>query len=105
MHMFDINKLWPYIVICHYFFVIILVSSVFKFHIGLISQRWYTNAKVMKANLILLSIPAISVMLDNEFGTVEYMVKIVLFHLENIREHYIFIKKIHENNNREKRLE
>ena len=30
--------------VCRHFFVTMLVSPVAKFHIGLVPQRWYTNA-------------------------------------------------------------
>ncbi|CAB4434524.1 unnamed protein product [Rhizophagus irregularis] len=59
--------------VCHHFFAVMLVSSISKFHIGLIPQRWYTNAKVMEMDLIFSHTPAISVISDNEFDTVEYM--------------------------------
>jgi len=73
-----------------------LVSSISKFYIGLIPRRWYTNAKVMEADLILSSIPAISVISENEFDTIEYMVDVDLFHLENIRGYHVFTREVYQ---------
>ncbi|CAG8724192.1 1521_t:CDS:2, partial [Rhizophagus irregularis] len=94
MHLCTCLTLISHGLVCRHFFAVMLVSSISKFHIGLIPRRWYTNAKVMEMDLIFLHTPAISVISDNEFGTVEYMVEVDLSHLENIRGHHIFTKEI-----------
>ncbi|CAB5342892.1 unnamed protein product [Rhizophagus irregularis] len=94
MHLCTCLTLISHGLVCRHFFAVMLVSSISKFHIGLIPRRWYTNAKVMEMDLIFSHTPAISVISDNEFGMVEYMVEVDLSHLENIRGHHVFTKEI-----------
>ncbi|CAG8746081.1 14334_t:CDS:2, partial [Funneliformis caledonium] len=58
--------------VCHHFFATMLVSSIAKFHIGLLPQRWYTNVSVMEADSTLSNVSAISLLSNNGFGTVEH---------------------------------
>ncbi len=71
-----------------------LVSSAAKFYIELIPQRWYTNISIMEADLILSNKPAISVVSDDKFDTVEHIIEIDLSFLESIRRCHVFTKEI-----------
>ncbi|CAG8515177.1 16230_t:CDS:2 [Funneliformis mosseae] len=66
--------------VCHHFFAIMLVSSIAKFHIGLLPQRWYTNVLVIEADSTLSNVPAISLLSNNGFaietGRIEEFYKI-----------------------------
>ncbi|CAG8631800.1 13842_t:CDS:1, partial [Funneliformis mosseae] len=44
-----------------------IVSSIAKFHIGLLPQHWYINISVMEADSTLSNIPAISLLSNNRF--------------------------------------
>jgi hypothetical protein len=82
--------------VCRHFFATMLVSSIAKFHIGLIPQRWYTNASVIEADSILSNVPAISVISGNEFGTVEYMIEMDLSSLKSNCGCHVFTKEIYQ---------
>jgi hypothetical protein len=82
--------------VCRHFFATMLVSSIAKFHIGLIPWRWYTNALVIEADSILSNVSAISVISGNEFGIVEYMIEMDLSSLESIRGCHVFTKEIYQ---------
>jgi hypothetical protein len=83
--------------VCRHFFALMLSSPNAKFHIGLVSQRWYTDALIMEGNSTqLLSEPAISAISNDEFGTVEYNVQVDFSYLENIRGCYVFTEEIRE---------
>ena len=49
MHLCTCLTLINHGLVCRHFFAAMLVSSIAKFHIGLIPQRWYTDASIMKA--------------------------------------------------------
>ena len=79
-----------------HFFATMLVSSIAKFHIGLLPWRWYTNVSVIKADSVLSNVPAISLVSNNEFGTVEHAVELDFSYLESIRGCHVFTKEIHQ---------
>ena len=79
-----------------HFFATMLVSSIAKFHIGLLPWHWYTNASVIKVDLVLSNVPAISLVSNNEFGTVEHAVKLDFSYLESICGCHVFTKKIYQ---------
>ena len=80
--------------VCRHFFAVMLASPLAKFHIGLVPQRWYTNASVMEIDSILSNVPAISVLSDSEFCTVEYVGELDFSHLESIRGCHVFTKEV-----------
>ena len=49
----------------------------------------------MKTDSTLLSIPAISVISGDEFGTIEHVVEVNLSHLESIRGRHVFTKEVY----------
>jgi len=57
-------------IVCRHFFALMLSSPNAKFHISLISQRWYTDTLIMEGNSIQLNEPAMSAISNNEFGIV-----------------------------------
>ena len=83
--------------VCRHFFALMLSSSNAKFHIALVSQRWYTDALIMKGNSMQSSEPVISSTISNdEFGTFEYVMETDFSYLENIRGCYVFTKEVRE---------
>src|SRR5438876_1435985 len=96
MHLCTCLTLINHGLVCRHFFAIMLVSSIAKFHIGLVPRRWFTDASVMEADSTLSCIPAISVASDNEFGAVEHIVEVNLSHLEGIRGHHVFTKEVYQ---------
>lgn len=85
--------------VCHHFFALMLSSPNAKFHIALISQRWYTDALIMEGNSMQLSEPVIpSAISNDEFGMFEYVMETEtdFSYLENIRGCYIFTKEVRE---------
>ena len=94
MHLCTCLTLINRVLICHHFFATMLVSLATKFHIRLIPQRWYTNISIMEADLILSNEPAILVVSDDKFDTVEHIVEIDLSFLESIRRCHVFTKEI-----------
>ncbi|CAB5195400.1 unnamed protein product [Rhizophagus irregularis] len=69
--------------------VIELAQLIADLDLTRINELW-----LMEMDLIFSHTPAISVISDNEFGMVEYMVEVDLSHLENIRGHHVFTKEI-----------
>lgn len=94
MHLCTCLTLINHGLVCRHFFAIMLVSSIAKFHIGLVPQRWYTDSAVMEVDSTLSNVPAISVLSDDGFGTVEYAVQLDFSHLESIRGRHVFTKEI-----------
>src|SRR2546423_11970408 len=82
--------------VCRHFFVIMLISPVAKFHIGLVPRRRYTDSSVMEEDSSLRSEPTISATSNEEFGTVEHATEVDFSHLENIRRNYVFTKEVCE---------
>jgi hypothetical protein len=82
--------------VCRHFFATMLISPTAKFHIGLVPQRWYTDSSVIGADSSLRREPTISVISDQEFGTVEHATEIDFSHLETIRNNYVFTKEVQE---------
>ena len=82
--------------VCRHFFATMFVSSIAKFHIGLLPQCWYTNVSVMEADSTLSNVPAISLLSNNGFGTVEHVVELNFSYLESICRYHVFTKEIHQ---------
>ena len=79
--------------VCRHFFALMLTSPNAKFHIALISQRWYTDALIMEGNSTHLNEPVISAISND---TVEYIMEMDFSHLESIRGCYVFTKEVRE---------
>ncbi|RGB31656.1 hypothetical protein C1646_763805 [Rhizophagus diaphanus] len=73
-----------------------LLSPNAKFHIGLISQRWYADALIIKGNSTFLNELALSVCSNNKFDTVEYIMQMDFLHLESIRGSYVFTEEVRQ---------
>jgi hypothetical protein len=73
-----------------------LLSPNAKFHIGLISQRWYADALIMEGISAFLSKPAISVCSDDKFDTVEYVMQMDFLHLVSICGSYVFTEEVRQ---------
>ncbi|CAB5373667.1 unnamed protein product [Rhizophagus irregularis] len=67
-----------------------LLSPNAKFHIGLISQRWYADALIMEGNSAFLNEPALSVCSNDKYDTIEYIMQMDFLHLESICGSYVF---------------
>ena len=96
MHLCTCLTLINHGLVCRHFFATMLVSSIAKFHIGLLPRRWYTNVSVMEADSTLSNVPAISLLSNNGFGTVEHAVELDFSYLESIRGCHVFTKEIHQ---------
>ncbi|CAG8759078.1 11878_t:CDS:2, partial [Funneliformis caledonium] len=72
MHLCTCLTLINYGLVCRHFFATMLISSIAKFYIGFLPRRWYTNVSVMEADSTLSNVPAISLLSNNGFGTVEH---------------------------------
>ncbi|CAB4479910.1 unnamed protein product [Rhizophagus irregularis] len=82
--------------VCRHFFALMLLSPNAKFHIGLISQRWYADALIMEGNSAFLNEPALSVCSNDKFDTVEYIMQMDFLHLESIRGSYVFTEEVRQ---------
>jgi hypothetical protein len=72
-----------------------LSSTTAKFHIALVSQRWYTETSMTTVNSTLKNEPAIAAVSNNEVGMFEYDMEVTNFtFLENLRGQHIFTKEI-----------
>jgi len=81
-------------IVCRHFFVTMLSSTIAKFHVGLVSQRWYAEASMANVNSTLKSEPAIAAFSNEELGTFEHAVEVNFTHLDNLRGQHIFTKEV-----------
>jgi hypothetical protein len=82
-------------IVCRHFFATMLSSMTAKFHIALVSQRWYTETSMTTVSSTLKNEPAIAAVSNKEVGMFEYDMEVTNFtFLENLRGQHIFTKEI-----------
>ena len=72
-----------------------LMSSNAKFHIVLVSWRWFLNSDSADLETILAE-PTFSAISGDKFGIVEHVTQIDYSYLENIRGQHVFTENVRQ---------